>query len=197
MTLVHQILQVIGNRTRFSPDERYEAFYSSYTGSTTQSKSYRYQTLLWVLGTILSQVIPGLLNQRTPVALPLVRYSLPASVVVIGVFGIVGLLLIIIGGPGYFYWKNRPFKYEPTWYPITTRPELLRDSHSDKLRLPDETVRIVVYFDVIGKIDGYNFKMASTDENIVFELFPEKSGMSQQSYSNGKGVYSSKPVALV
>lgn len=193
MTVTGRLLHIIGNRTKYSLDVRYDTFYSSYSGSDAQSRNNRLQPLFWVAGTILSLIIPEYFNTPVSVSLPLINRSLPVSVVIITIFGVFGILLITIIGPGWYYYKNRPFKFELTWYPITTESKLLRDSHEDKLRLPSEKIRIVIYFDVVGKIDGYNFKITTTDDNIVFKLYPEM-GMSQQSYSDSKGVYSSMPV---
>ena len=191
MTVIGQIVRFMDNHTRLSWYSRYSAFHNSYTNSGSRTRFNTLQTVIWVLGTAFSQILPGYLGWQPRRII--LGNTVSTSNLLLALSALLAVSTIFAIGPGVYYLRNKPFQFEPKWFPITTRSEPLRDAHDDKLRLSNDPILIVVYFDIVGKIDGYNFKFISSSDEIEFDLWSELN-ISQEPYSDGSGVYSTSPV---
>ncbi|KZN25584.1 hypothetical protein A4G99_03700 [Haladaptatus sp. R4] len=185
MTILGWVAKKISKRTSKPYDLIYESFHESYKSSYHKQLAHTLQTVLWVIASILS----GYLAYRTGDATKL----LPTLTFVI--IALLGVLFVFPIFP-YIHWRYaKPFNFIPKWFPLTQDPKALQQAHYDKLRLPDEdSYRIVVFFDIPGHIEEYDFKLISSHEELEFEVFPEKQGMSQTIYPDDKGIYSSTEI---
>lgn len=183
MTVLGWTLRLVDKHTRFKKHPGYRAFQESYQGSRSQSHANSLLTIAWIISLVI-------LN-ATPIYLPSYE-QLGQNLFLVLVGTSIAYSLVI--SPSWFYYREGPFLFNLSWYPITTRRSPLRKSHQDKLHLDlEKPEKIVVYTAVPGKVDGYDFKLVSSHEKIRFEATPDLP-LSQEPYSDDTGVYSEKEV---
>lgn len=163
---------------------KYVSVREAYRGSHYEDRSNQIQTAFWILGSLSSTVVA--LNVSKSSVLP------PLAFVAFAVLALSSVHLVF---PLYFVYKEGIVPFRSDWYPLTQSSNALAEARDNVLRLPTrEDFRIVAYFDVPGRVEGYNFKIVTSHDEISCEPFPQYAGLSQEIYPDATGIWSKSTI---
>jgi len=143
----------------------YQNFREAYYDSTQITRANQLQSWSWVIALL---AYHGLTTTGFAQNF-ILGFSYPfAAISIIGIMGVLANIAII---PGYFYRKNKPFKFSVRWFPIREKPHVIKRSEQGKLRVDRAGEGIIAaIIEPRNHVDELDIQLVSENDDVSFTV---------------------------